>query len=44
MLAKMEKMRANPNGPNPFLEGPEYMARYEKVHEECRQATIAQIP
>ena len=41
-IAKLDKLRANPTGPNPFLIGKSVMNRYADVQEECVQAALAQ--
>ncbi len=38
---KLEKLRADPAGPNPFLMGKTLMDRYTDVQEECIQAALA---
>jgi metallo-beta-lactamase class B len=40
-IAKMDKLRANPTAPNPFLMGKKLMDRYAEVQEECVQAGLA---
>jgi metallo-beta-lactamase class B len=44
MLPKLQKLRANPTGPNPFLETRADMTRYESVFDECLKAEAAAIP
>jgi metallo-beta-lactamase class B len=40
-VAKLDKLRADPAGPNPFLMGKSLMDRYAEVQEECIQAGLA---
>ena len=41
-IAKLDTIRANPTGANPFLIGKATMDRYADVQEECIQAALAQ--
>ena len=40
-IGQVQKMRANPNGPNPFLVGPDGVLRFLTVLDECSQANAA---
>jgi len=43
-LEKLEELRDNPNGPNPFFETPEHMARFEKIQDACWQGILDKVP
>jgi hypothetical protein len=41
---KLEKLRSDPRGPNPFLESASDMDRYAKIQDKCIAAIIDQLP